>query len=218
MGTRQDPRVEARLQIRIAGIDVNGRPLLQMVTTRNISRRGALLEGLQGTLKPEETVALTYKNNKARFRVSWVGETGSVRAGQIGVQSVDATKCIWDAALLPPPAPDTYAAPARERRKHRRVPCRLGAELYVQGSETLTRVHVTNISLGGCFLEMATLVPDKAQVKLVVWVNDTKLAVQGVVVSRRPGFGVSIRFTEMTEEARGQLQLFLQSQVAASVR
>ena len=218
MGTRQDPRVEARLQIRIAGIDVNGRPLLQMVTTRNISRRGALLEGLQGTLKPEETVALTYKNNKARFRVSWVGETGSVRAGQIGVQSVDATKCIWDAALLPPPAPDTYAAPARERRKHRRVPCRLGAELYVQGSETLTRVHVTNISLGGCFLEMATLAPDKAHVKLVVWVNDTKLAVQGVVVSRRPGFGVSIRFTEMTEEARGQLQLFLQSQVAASVR
>jgi hypothetical protein len=218
MGTRQDPRVEARLQIRIAGIDVNGRPLLQMVTTRNISRRGALLEGLQGTLKPEETVALTYKNNKARFRVSWVGETGSARAGQIGVQSVDATKCIWDAALLPPPAPDTYAAPARERRKHRRVPCRLGAELYVQGSETLTRVHVTNISLGGCFLEMATLAPDKAQVKLVVWVNDTKLAVQGVVVSRRPGFGVSIRFTEMTEEARGQLQLFLQSQVAASVR
>ena len=218
MGTRQDPRVEARLQIRIAGIDVNGRPLLQMVTTRNISRRGALLEGLQGTLKPEETVALTYKNNKARFRVSWVGETGSVRAGQIGVQSVDATKCIWDAALLPPPAPDTYAAPARERRKHRRVPCRLGAELYVQGSETLTRVHVTNISLGGCFLEMATLVPDKAQVKLVVWVNDTKLAVQGVVVSRRPGFGVSIKFTELTEEARGQLQLFLQSQVAASVR
>ncbi|HXP16422.1 MAG TPA: PilZ domain-containing protein [Terriglobales bacterium] len=218
MGTRQDPRVEARLQIRIAGIDVNGRPLLQMVTTRNISRRGALLEGLQGTLKPEETVALTYKNNKARFRVSWVGETGSARAGQIGVQSVDATKCIWDAALLPPPAPDTYAAPARERRKHRRVPCRLGAELYVQGSETLTRVHVTNISLGGCFLEMATLVPDKAQVKLVVWVNDTKLAVQGVVVSRRPGFGVSIKFTELTEEARGQLQLFLQSQVAASVR
>lgn len=218
MGTRQDPRVEARLQIRIAGIDVNGRPLLQMVTTRNISRRGALLEGLQGTLKPEETVALTYKNNKARFRVSWVGETGSARAGQIGVQSVDATKCIWDAALLPPPAPDTYAAPARERRKHRRVPCRLGAELYVQGSETLTRVHVTNISLGGCFLEMATLAPDKAHVKLVVWVNDTKLAVQGVVVSRRPGFGVSIKFTELTEEARGQLQLFLQSQVAASVR
>jgi hypothetical protein len=218
MGTRRDPRVEARLQIRIAGIDVNGRPLLQMVTTRNISRGGALLEGLQGTLKPEETVSLTYKNNKARFRVSWVGETGSAKAGQIGVQSVDATKCIWDTALLPPAAPDTYAAPARERRKHRRVPCRLGAELYVQGTETLTRVHVTNISVGGCFLEMATLAPDKARVKIVIWANDTKLTVHGVVVSRRPGFGVSIKFTEVTEEVQGQLQRFIQSQLAASGR
>jgi hypothetical protein len=206
------------LQIRIAGIDVNGRPLLQMVTTRNISRGGALLEGLQGTLKPEETVSLTYKNNKARFRVSWVGETGSAKAGQIGVQSVDATKCIWDTALLPPAAPDTYAAPARERRKHRRVPCRLGAELYVQGTETLTRVHVTNISVGGCFLEMATLAPDKARVKIVIWANDTKLTVHGVVVSRRPGFGVSIKFTEVTEEVQGQLQRFIQSQLAASGR
>jgi hypothetical protein len=218
MGTRRDPRVEARLQIRIAGIDVNGRPLLQMVTTRNISRGGALLEGLQGTLKPEETVSLTYKNNKARFRVSWVGETGSAKAGQIGVQSVDATKCIWDTALLPPAAPDTYAAPARERRKHRRVPCRLGAELYVQGTETLTRVHVTNISVGGCFLEMATLAPDKARVKIVIWANDTKLTVHGVVVTRRPGFGVSIKFTEVTEEVQGQLQRFIQSQLAASGR
>jgi hypothetical protein len=206
------------LQIRIAGIDVNGRALLQMVTTRNISRSGALLEGLQGTLKPEETVSLTYKNNKARFRVSWVGETGSAKAGQIGVQSVDATKCIWDTALLPPAAPDTYAAPARERRKHRRVPCRLGAELYVQGTETLTRVHVTNISVGGCFLEMATLAPDKARVKIVIWANDTKLTVHGVVVSRRPGFGVSIKFTEVTEEVQGELQRFIQSQLAASGR
>src|ERR1700737_5453465 len=171
MGTRRDPRVEARLQIRIAGVDVNGGALLQMVTTRNISRSGALLEGLQGTLKPEETVSLTYKNNKARFRVSWVGETGSVRAGQIGVQSVDATKCIWDAALLPPPAPDTYAAPARERRKHRRVPCRLGAELYVQGSETLTRGHETNIGLGGAFLEVPTRPPARAPVQFGVGSN-----------------------------------------------
>jgi hypothetical protein len=216
MGTRRDPRVQARLQIRIAGIDVDGRPLLQMVTTRNISRRGALLEGLQGTLKPEETVSLTYKNNKARFKVSWVGDIGSPKAGQIGVQSVDATKCIWDAALLPPAAPDTFAAPARERRKHRRVPCRLGAELYVQGTETLTRVHVTNISVGGCFLEMATLPPDKAHVKVVIWANENKLTAQGVVVSRRPGFGVSIKFTEMTEEVRADLQRFLQSQTAAS--
>ena len=217
MGKRRDPRIEARLPVRIAGIDVNGRPLLQMVTTRNISRRGALLEGIQGTFKPEETISLTYQNNKGRFRVSWVGDAGTDRAGQVGVQSTDSAKCIWDAAILPPPAADTYATPAaKERRRHRRVPCRLGAELYVQGTETLVRVQVTNISVGGCFLEMPTLAPDKARVRIVIWSNDAKLAVHGVVVSRRPGFGISIKFTEMTEEVRQQLQRVIESLIVRS--
>jgi hypothetical protein len=214
MGNRRDPRIPARLQVRIAGMDVNKRALLQIVTTRNISRQGALLEGLQGTLKPGEIISITYKNNKARFRVSWVGDPGTDRAGQIGVQSVDPAKCIWDAAILPPPVADGYAAPsAKERRQHRRVQCKLGAELHIEGAESLARAEVTNISVGGCFVEMSTVLPEKSRLKLMVWVNDTKLTFKGFVVNQRPGFGISIRFTEMSEDTREQLQRFIQSHV-----
>jgi hypothetical protein len=108
METRRDPRIQAKLQVRIAGIDANGRQLLQVVTTRDISRHGALLQGIQGTLKPGEIISVTYKNNKARFRVSWTGNPGTNQAGQIGVQTMDPSKCIWDAAILPPPGADTY--------------------------------------------------------------------------------------------------------------
>jgi hypothetical protein len=188
-----------------------------MVTTRNISRHGALLQGVQSTFKPGETISLTYKNAKARFHVSWVGETGTDRAGQIGVKTVDPAKCIWDAALLPPPTADTYAAKAKERRQHPRIPCSLSAELYAQGTETLMRVHVTNISLGGCFVEMPTL-PEGDRLRIVIWANDTKLGLHGVVASRRPGFGLAIKFTEMTEEVRGHLQRFVRSQVTPGVR
>jgi hypothetical protein len=216
MGKRRDPRIEAKLPVRIAGIDVNGRPLLQMVTTRNISRRGALLEGVQGTFKPEETISLTYKNNKGRFRVSWMGNTGTDTAGQMGVESIDPAKCIWDAAILPPTTADTYATKVKERRQHPRVPCKLGAELYMQGSEALIRVDVTNISVGGCFVEMPTLPPDKARLKIILWAADNKLTIQSVIASRRPGFGISIKFTEMTEEVRQQLQRFIHSLVLRS--
>ena len=171
----------------------------------------ALLDGIQGTFKPGEIISVSYKNNKARFRVTWMGDTGTDRAAQIGVQSIDPAKCIWDAATLPPPAADTYVAQAKESRQHQRVPCKLGAELYIQGSDTLVRVHVTDISVGGCFAEMPTLPLDKSRLKIVVWANDIKLAIQGAVVSRSPGFGVSIKFTEMTEEVRQQLQRFIQS-------
>ena len=218
MGKRRDPRIAARLQLRIAGIDAAGRPLLGMVVTRDISRHGALLEGIQGTFKPGETISISYKNNKARFRVSWVGESGTDRAGQMGVQSMDTGRCIWDIALLPPPAPDPYVAQPREKRQHQRVQCKLGAELRIQGSEALVRAHVNNISLGGCFVEMSTLPPDKSRLKIVLWANDTKLAIQGVVVSRRPGFGISIKFTEMTDEVRQQLQSFIQSRLGGDGR
>ena len=86
----------------------------------------------------------------------------------------------------------------------------------MQGSEALVRGDVRNISEGGCFVEMPTLPPDTGRLKIVVWANDTKLAMQGVVVSRRPAFGISIKFTEMTEEVRQLLQRFIQSLVVRS--
>ena len=131
-GKRRDPRIQAKLQVRIAGIDASGHPLLQVVTTGNISRQGALLEGVQSAFKAGKIVSLSYKNNKARFRVIWMGDTARGNAGQMGVQNIDPVKCIWDAATLPPTAADTYAARLKERRHHQRVPCKLGAELYVQ--------------------------------------------------------------------------------------
>jgi len=146
--------------------------------------------------------------------VSWVGDPGTDRAGQIGVQSVDPAKCIWDAAILPPPVADGYAAPAvKERRQHRRVQCRLGAELHIEGAESLARAEVTNISVGGCFVEMSTVLPEKSRLKLMVWINDGKLTFKGFVVNQRPGFGISIRFTDLSEDTRQQLQRFIQSHV-----
>ncbi len=87
----------------------------------------------------------------------------------------------------------------------------------MQGSEALVRVDVRDISEGGCFLEMRTLPPDQGQVKIMVWANNTKLAMRGIVASRRPGFGISIKFTEMTEEVRQQLRFFIQSVMVKQV-
>lgn len=100
MGKRREPRMQARLQVRIAGSDGSGRPILLMVRTRNVSRQGALLEGIHGVLRAGEIVVITYKTSRARFRVAWAGDGET--AGQVGVQSVEAEKCIWDAAALLP--------------------------------------------------------------------------------------------------------------------
>ena len=40
--------------------------------------------------------------------------------------------------------------------------------------------------------------------------NDTKLTLQGVMASRRAGFGISIKFTGVTAEVREKLERFIQ--------
>ena len=120
---------------------------------------------------------------------------------------------------MPPTAADTYTPPpAKERRQHHRVQCKLGAELHIEGAVALVRGEVANLSVAGCFMEMSTVPENKTQVKLIVWVNDSKLAIKGIVVSRRPGFGISIRFTEMTAGVREQLGRFVQSHFASRGR
>jgi hypothetical protein len=115
LGKRREPRLLAKLHVRISGIDASGRPILLMVPTLNVSRQGALLEGIQAMLKVGDAVAITYKTSKARFRVTWVGD--AERAGQIGVQMVETEKCIWDATVLPPMAADIYVTPPVKERK-----------------------------------------------------------------------------------------------------
>jgi hypothetical protein len=215
MGKRRDPRVLAKLEVRIAGIDASGRPLMQAATTHDISLHGALLEGIQGTLKAGEVISIRYKENKARFRVAWAGAPGTDRAGQIGVETVEPSKCIWDAAVLPPPGSDAYAPKTRERRQHERVPCKLGAELLMKGASAPVRVVIQNISVGGCYVPMPTLPPESSGVKIVIWANEVKLALQGVIASRRPGFGISIKFTETTPELKEKLEHLVQSHMAA---
>jgi len=218
VGKRRDPRIEPRLQVRIAGIDANDVLCYRWLPRTTLADRGPCWKAYKARSRRGEIISLSYKNNKARFRVSWAGEPGTDRASQIGVQSIDPAKCIWDPAILPPATADKYSAPARERRLHARVPCRLGAELYMQDSQGPVRVSVTDISVGGCFVAMPTLPPDKGRLKLIVWADDAKLAIQGVVASRRPGFGISIKFTEMTEEVREQLHRFIQSHLVVRSR
>jgi hypothetical protein len=99
LGKRRDPRVSATLPVLLTGADESGRPLDQRVTTVNISRRGALLEGLHGKLRPGDRVDLSRGHKKEQFRVAWVGEAGTPSDGRIGVAAVEPNTSFWDEDL-----------------------------------------------------------------------------------------------------------------------
>ena len=99
LGKRRDPRIDLALPVLLTGTDVSGRPLDQRVMTVNISRRGALLEGIHGLLEPGNKISLARLHKKEQFRVTWVGGKDTPAAGQIGVAAVDPNTSFWAEVL-----------------------------------------------------------------------------------------------------------------------
>jgi len=55
--------------------------------------------------------------------------------------------------------------------------------------------------------------PKGNQIRIALWVKEFKLWANGKVITSTPGFGIGVKFTEMTEQDKNQLRQFLDSMV-----
>jgi hypothetical protein len=91
-------RVKLQLQVRVWGMDTNGKPFSVSAETIEISGLGARLRGVPN-LQEGDIVGIQYANQKARFRVVWIGRPGTDHSEEVGVKSLDGSAYIWAAAL-----------------------------------------------------------------------------------------------------------------------
>jgi len=212
MGQRREPRKDLQVPVRVFGTDADGRPFSENISTINVSREGAKLTGLRAKIKPGEVIGMAYGANKGRFAVRWTGGAGTPLEGQAGVQNVAPQKPFWDFPL-PAAGIDEYGRHARgsERRKHPRLKCVNSVELYPEGDSAKVWGKASDLSVGGCFVEMPMPLREGTKLKVVLWIKDEKLVAKGKVVSSRPGFGIGIQFMEVTPEDTARLRQFLQS-------
>ena len=221
MGKRREPRIDKAVSVRIFGTDTHGRTFSEKLNTLNVSRHGAELAGVQAELKMGEIIGLTYGANKAHFRIMWVGVPGTPKAGRIGVLNLSPDKPLWDFEL-PGPTLDSAggvvaaARDPKDRRVHRRYKTTNSVEIHPEGQSAPIRARTADLSLGGCYVEMANPIPRGTQVKIGLWVKDAKLWVNGRVVTSTPGFGIGVQFLQMAEQDQNQLQNFLESTVRIS--
>lgn len=92
------------------------------------------------------------------------------------------------------------------RRSEKRYACRLGAEVYRTGTSVPNRCCLTDLSAGGCYLEVALPFPQGASVEILVRTYDMKLRLRGTVQASHPGFGMGISFELKTKEERESVQ------------
>jgi PilZ domain-containing protein len=81
-----------------------------------------------------------------------------------------------------------------ERRRTPRFPFLATVEIIEKGSPTGTAARVTELSLYGCYVEIATPLPQGAQALLKAYSEGRYFESQGTVLYSQPGQGMGVGF------------------------
>ena len=209
MGRRSQPRTAVEIPIRIFGTDGDGKIFSENVFTANLSRKGVKLAGVRPKIGLADTIGLTYNNNRARFRVKWVGESSTSNAGCVGFLNLAPDKPLWDFPLRPD-AIDDYKPIYAEHRKNPRYRCQSSVEIHIHGGVSFWAT-ATDLSLGGCYVETNIPIELGSRLKIGIWLGAKKAWAEARVVHSAPGLGIGIRFTEISEPHLDLIRQFLQN-------
>ena len=87
-----------------------------------------------------------------------------------------------------------------------RYACRLGAEVYRSGNAVPHHCCLTDLSSGGCYLEVPLPFPTGMAVEILIRTHEVKLRLRGMVQASHPGYGMGVAFELTTKEERDNLK------------
>ena len=208
MGCRKQPRMPMTVSASLCGVDAQGRAFVNRVRILNMSRDGALLEDGICPVRPGDVVALRCEVTTRRFRVIWQqpASSGERLIGLAAASPVPATtECIFPAV-----APDDYVRPRlASRRQDMRYGCEIAVELRVRGGEIPMWVTASDISAGGCRIQVPQAVVPMSEVSMALWLDHEKVWMHGVVTHSLYGCGTGIRFARLQQSAQQRLAKLL---------
>jgi len=201
-----------RLSGQVMWQDWNGRAGIQFVDVPQASRR-VLSEWLQRNLSDATTRELAAEPVEVEHSIKPGDETVANRPEQKPEQKPEEkqeTKVRERAAVA------RLRAEPSNRRGQTRYSCRLGAEVYQQGSSVRNYCHLSDLSPGGCYLEMSLAFATGSAVEIIVRTHEMKLRVSGQVKASHPGYGMGVSFKLNTKDERHGVQQLIDFVAAAA--
>jgi CheY-like chemotaxis protein len=197
-----DQKSSVRLSGQVVWQDWNGRAGIQFVDVPKTSRR-LLTEYLGSVLQqatepfPDVTVE--------------VEEPMAMHPVLVGAEPSRFAQPFSEPKRPEPPPAETQeeAAPSRaaegesgarlrsepdNRRGQARYACRVGAEVYRTGITVPTHCCLTDLSAGGCYLEVPLPFPQGSSVEITVRTYQLKIRLRGIVQTSHPGYGMGVAF------------------------
>src|SRR5246127_1405861 len=98
----------------------------------------------------------------------------------------------------------------KNRRTYPRMKGRITIEFRPDGSDIPVLGNLTNISLGGCYIETSVILAPESRLQLNFSIDGGALQAEGSVVRADPGMGLAIKFKEGNRDSRTHLQKILE--------
>jgi CheY-like chemotaxis protein len=204
-------RANVRLSGQIVWQDWNGRAGIQFVDVPQSSRK-ILQEWLEVNLSQANELELAAENVEVEHSIRPADDSAlGTGRGKKNQTRNNTTK-----------ERDAEAATAQRlndpgnRRGEVRYACHLGAEVYQQGSKVKNYCHLSDLSSGGCYLEIPLAFPAGTLVEIVVRTHDIKLHLIGTVKASHPGYGMGVSFFTNTKDERHGVQQLIDFVAAAA--
>jgi CheY-like chemotaxis protein len=192
-------KATVRLSGQVVWQDWNGRAGVQFVDVPQTSRR-IMSEWLQKNLDDTSNGELV---SEAVAVAPAIQPSGAVSAGR-------------HSATREREAVARLRSEPDNRRGQARYACRLGAEVFEAGSSVRNYCHLSDLSPGGCYLEMPLVLAQGSAIEITVRTHEMKLRVSGEVKTSHPGYGMGISFKLNTKEERNGVQQLIDFVAAAA--
>jgi CheY-like chemotaxis protein len=201
-----------RLSGQLIWQDWNGSGGVQFVDVPKASRK-LIEEFLDKRLPsdaPQEIPEVTVEMEE-----SVVPNMGMIAEHHRGSQHGTAVETVAPPHEIPSAVAEDNSDP-NNRRTQTRYACRVGAEVYLTGTSVPNRCFLSDLSSGGCYLEVSLPFPKGASVEIIVRTHQLKLNLRGVVQASHPGYGMGVSFELKTKEEQANVKK-LTDFVAATV-
>jgi hypothetical protein len=197
---RREARLPASLGVRILGIDANGKPFHQAVTTMDISLNGARVTGLTAELKPGDIVGVQSSGEKCRFRVVWTLKNTD-GTYQVGLCCVEKGMSPWRDKM--------QASMGNDRRSDDRFPCNGSVSLHSASFTTPIWGTLRDISAGGCYVQSVNVAAPGEIVSGQFILNGVTINGVAQVRSSRAAVGMGLLWCDLGWDGQEKLNNIL---------
>jgi hypothetical protein len=105
--------------------------------------------------------------------------------------------------------PIAHTATEPDRRQFPRYNTQVQIEIRQEDSDVPMRLETTDLSRGGCYVQLLIPLSVGIRVRLTLWLDGYPAIISGLVVTRHPQFGNGIMFVDFEGEADQLLKRYL---------